>query len=288
MSLHQHETASIGARGAALTGQGAEYARLVWLVILSHTKWPGRAEGPTWASNATVARESGLELNDVELALGKLRRAGLLTTPIGKRPGARRPCGRLLVPTLGARCKLLIPESFDVGNLWTLARSCRRRAASLVTAMVGAYALACDHAGDRIEDWSELGCKQADWRRFVGAKKNASWAKRIRELVELGLLRREGRRVFVAPPRAWFALAVRVAEKRRGIGQVVPMSPRRAERPSLPQPPRLLRAQLEVPPPIVVFDPAVWEPVELGCTGTDDALVELDRGPPALHVLRPP
>lgn len=183
---------------------------------------------------------------------------------------------------------MVIPEPFDVVNLWTLARSCRRRAASLVTAMIGAYALACDHAGDRIEDWAELGCSQADWRRFVGAKKNASWTKRVRELVELGLLRREGRRVFVAPPRAWFALAVDVAEKRRGIGPAAPRSPSRAERPSLPQPQRLLRVRPEPPPCDGREDPAVWVPVELGRTGTDDALVELDRGPPPLHILRPP
>jgi DNA-binding transcriptional ArsR family regulator len=286
--LHRHETASLGARGPRLAGLATEHARLLRLVLLAYTRWPGTTKQDPWPSNATLASRTGLEERQVERALVALRQAGIITTRVGRRQGARRVVGRLIKLDLHAPCKALAPEAFDVGNIWAITRSLRARPAALVTAMVGAYMLASDAAGGGIDEWSELGCSQAAWRRFIGQRDNASWTARVRELEGLGLLRREGRRVIVAPPRAWFALAVDVAEKRRGIGRAAPRSPSRAERPTLPQPQRLLRAWPEPPPFDGREDPAVWVPVELGRTGTDDAFVELDRGPPALHVLRPP
>lgn len=285
-ALARHETASLGARAVRLTGEGTEHGRLLRLILLSCTRWPGRRSQDPWHSNETLARMAGLKENEIERAIARLRAAELITTRFGPRPSAKP--GRLIKLDLHAPCKALAPEAFDVGNLWAITRSLRARPAALVTAMVGAYMLASDAAGGGIDEWSELGCSQAAWRRFIGQRDNASWTARVRELEKLGLLRREGRRVIVAPPRAWFALAVDVAEKRRGIGRAAPRSPSRAERPTLPQPQRLLRAWPEPPPFDGREDPAVWVPVELGRTGTDDAVVELDRGPPALHVLRPP
>ncbi len=284
--LHRHETASLGARGPRITGVGAEHARLLRLVLLACTRWPGTPKQDPWHGNETLATRTGLDERQVERALAALRQAGIVTTRVGRRPGARKVVGRLIKLDLHAPCKALAPEDFDVGNLWAVTRSLRARPAALVTAMVGAYMLASDESGGAIDEWSELGCSMADWRRFIGHRDNASWTKRTRELVELGLLRREGRRVFVAPPRAWFSLAVDVAEKRRGIVLAAKRSPSRAERPSLPQPERLLRVRPDELHPFE--DPAVWVPVELGRTGTDDELVSRDRGPPALQLLRPP
>jgi hypothetical protein len=206
--LHSQATAAIGARlHVGARGRGSDYAQLVWLVILSHTPWPGRGERPTWASNVTLAAEAGLDEREVARALAVLREAGMLETPIGRRPGARRPFGRLLVPRIGAPVKLLIPERHDMANLWGLCRERRARPASLVTAAVGAYALASDHAGHRPRDWTQIGCRQADWRRFVGARKNASWTKRVRELEQLDIVRRRGRVIEVAPTRSWLRAA---------------------------------------------------------------------------------
>jgi hypothetical protein len=72
--------------------------------------------------------------------------------------------------------------------------------------------LASDASGGPIDEWSELGCSMADWRRFIGHADNAAWRKRVRELEDLGLLRREGRKIIVSPPRAWFSLMVNLAD----------------------------------------------------------------------------
>lgn len=226
-NLHRHETASLGARGTRLAGVGSEHARLVRLVLLSYTSWPGRPKRSPWPSNETLAARTGLTERQIERALAALRDAGIATSRVGRRAGARRQVGRLLELGLHAPCKALAPEAFDVGSLWTIARTMRDRPAALITAMVGAYMLASDAAGrDGLEEWGALGCSMADWRRFVGHRANASWTRRVRELELLGLIRRDGRRIFVSPPRAWLSLAVdarRPAEAPRVIPRAKPV-----------------------------------------------------------------
>lgn len=284
-ALHRHETASLGARAIRIQGTGAEHARLLRLVLLSYTRWPGAGKQDPWPSNATLAARTGLSERQVERALVVLREAGVATSRVGRRPGARRAVGRLIALELHAPVKALAPEAFDVRNLWAVTRSLRARPAALVTMMTGAYMLACDAAGGALNEWGELGCSMAALRRFVGQGEGSSWARRLRELVQLGLLRREGRRVMVSPPRAWLALVVEAADVRRGIAPAPQSSPARAE--PLPTPRRLHRVD-ELPPLEGREDLASWLALDLQRTGTDD--VPLDRGvtPPALRVLRPP
>jgi hypothetical protein len=211
-ALHRHETASMGPRGGLLTGVGAEHARLVRLILLSYTRWPGRPGQSPWPSNATIAARARLTERQVERALAQLLEAEIITTRVGHRAGARRSVGRLIDVNLHEPCKALAPEAIDVASLWAVMKSLRERPAALVTAMVGAYMLASDASGGPIDEWSDLGCSMADWRRFIGHADNAAWRKRVRELEELGLLRREGRKIIVSPPRAWFSLMVDLAD----------------------------------------------------------------------------
>jgi len=204
--LHSHATAGIGIRAHHLHGRGSDYAKLVWLIILSHTRYPGRPPREPWATDVTLAHETGIgvhDLREVQRGLQRLRDAGLITTPIGRRPGARRPTGRVLVPQLGAPARVLIPDRHEMAQLWARCREFRKRPAFAVTAMVGAYALACDAADHRIDDWSPLGCTQSEWRRFVGAAKGGGWRALVSDLDRAGLIRRDGRAIDVAPPRSW-------------------------------------------------------------------------------------
>ena len=70
-------------------------------------------------------------------------------------------------------------------------------------AEIDAYALACDDYDGRPDDWASLGCSQADWRRFVGARKNSAWFALVRDLDRAGLIRRDGAAIDVSPPRSW-------------------------------------------------------------------------------------
>jgi hypothetical protein len=216
-ALHLHETASVGLRAGRLAGVGAEHARLVRLILLSYTRWPGKAgagQSP-WPANTTLASRTRLTERQVERAVAVLREAEIITTRVGRRAGARRAVGRLIDIYLHAPCKALAPDAVDVESLWAVTRSLRERPAALVTAMVGAFMLASDEAGGSINEWSALGCSMSSWRRFIGHADNASWTKRVRELEGLGLRRREGRKIFVSPPRAWFMLMVSHAEAKR-------------------------------------------------------------------------
>ena len=211
-ALHRHETASMGLRAGRLSGVGTEHARLVRLILLSYTRWPGRPGQAPWPSNATIAARARLTERQVERALAQLLEAEIITTRVGHRSGARRSVGRLIDVYLHEPCKALVPEAVDVASLWAVTKSLRARPAALVTAMVGAFMLASDASGGPIDEWSELGCSMADWRRFVGHADNAAWRKRVRELEDLGLLRREGHKIIVSPPRAWFSLMVDLAD----------------------------------------------------------------------------
>jgi hypothetical protein len=214
-ALYLHETASVGLRAEQIAGVGAEHARLVRLFLLSYTRWPGQAGQSPWPANTSLAARTRLTERQIERALVVLREAEIITTRVGRRVGARRPVGRLIDIYLHAPCKALAPDAVDVESLWAVTRSLRERPAALVTAMVGAFMLASDVAGGPINEWSDLGCSMSAWRRFIGHADNASWTKRVRELEGLGLLRREGRMIFVSPPRAWFMLMVSHAEAKR-------------------------------------------------------------------------
>jgi len=195
---HSIHHAAIGDR---LRGDGCERARLLWLMILSHTPWRA-ARRPTWASNVTLSHESGLDERRVRLGLQRLREAGMLATAQGERPGARRRVGRILAPAISAPVKVLIPGRGAMTNLWITCRESRPRPAALVTAMVGAYALAAHALDEHPEKWSPVPGPAADLRRFVGASKGSTWGKRVNDLCDLGLLeRRSG--LWVAPPREW-------------------------------------------------------------------------------------
>jgi hypothetical protein len=205
----------MGLRAGELAGVGAEHARIVRLILLSYTRWPGRPGQAPWPSNATIAARAGLTERQVERAIAQLLAAKVITTRVGHRAGARRSVGRLIDVYLHEPCKALAPEAIDVASLWAVTKALRDRPAALVTAMVGAYMLASDASGAAIDEWTELGCSMAAWRRFIGHADNASWRKRVRELEDLGLLRREGLTIIVSPPRAWFSLMVDAAETDR-------------------------------------------------------------------------
>lgn len=234
-ALYIHETASMGLRAGLLTGVGTEHARLVRLVLLSYTRWPGRPGQAPWPSNARLAARTRLTERQVERAIAQLLEAEIITTRVGRRAGARRSVGRLIDVYLHEPCKALAPEAIDVASLWSVTKALRDRPAALVTAMVGAYMLASDASGEAIDEWSELGCSMSAWRRFIGHADNASWRKRVRELEGLGLLRREGRTIKVSPPRAWFMLMVSHAEKSKRLADAPPVlvqlrpEPREAE-----------------------------------------------------------
>jgi len=273
LTLHRHETASLGARGCRLAGVGSEHARLLRLVLLSYTRWPGRPGQNPWPSNKTLASRTRLDERQIERAMAALRDADLVATRTGRRTGARRPVGRLIDMRLHAPCKALAPGGFDVGNLWTLARSLRARPAALVTAMVGAFMLASDAAGCPLEEWSELGCSMSDWRRFIGHRDNASWTKRVRELERLGLLRREGRTVLVSPPRAWFSLAVEHAETKIAG---------RISKPRSPAPEQVVVVADQLPEGRMLRVEPAPDADLLQPTGTGPSLEQLpwNRGPP--------
>ncbi len=146
----------------------------------------------------------------------------MLTTRIGRRPGAQRPVGRVLVPRLARPVKVLIPDRGAMANLWLTCREIRKRPVTLVTLMVGAYVLAADAAGGRHpRGWSVVPGSGADLRRFVGARKNAAWTQRLRDLEGLELLHvRDGQRM-IAPVRSWYRSERALTEARK----VVPLRP---------------------------------------------------------------
>jgi hypothetical protein len=213
----------MGLRAGRLAGTGAEHARLVRLVLLSYTRWPGKPGQSPWPANTTLAARTRLTERQIERALALLREAEIITIRVGRRAGARRQVGRLIDVDLHAPCKALVPDAVDLDSLWAVTRSLRDRPAALVTAMVGAFMLASDAAAGPIDEWSDLGCSMSEWRRFVGHADNASWTKRVRELEGLGLLRKEGRKIRVSPPRAWFALMVGAAETKRNDAPAPPV-----------------------------------------------------------------
>ena len=199
---HSLASAEIGARLNLKRRRGAENAKLLWFVILSHTPW-GTLTRPTWACDETLANEAGVGLRDEKRALAVLREAGMLTTPTGHRPGAQRPYGRLLVPRLGSPAKVLIPDVGLMTNLWITCRERRARPGALVTLAVGCYVLAAHELDRHPRAWSKIPGKLADVRRFVGARKNAAWTERVRDLERLGLLARDDGQLWLAPTSRW-------------------------------------------------------------------------------------
>jgi len=199
---HSLAPASIGTRLACVSGRGSEHAKLLWLFIVAHTRWPGRLVVHPWPSNATLADESSLDLRDARRALAALRSSGMVETRRGSRANTDKPRGRILIPKLDAQVKVLVPDRAEMISLWRACRRARQRPAALVTAMVGAYALAAHALDEHPEKWSPVPGPAADLRRFVGASKGSTWGKRVNDLCDLGLLeRRSG--LWVAPPREW-------------------------------------------------------------------------------------
>lgn len=217
---HSISPASIGARLNLTTGKGDEHAKLLWLVILSRTRWPGRRQQDPWPTDSTLAHDAGIkDERVVRRALQRLRGAGMITTPTGNRPTAKRKHGRLLVPRLSAPVKILIPDRGQMTNLWLTCGEFRERPASLVTLVVGLYALACDAEGRRVTGWTKIHGTAADARRFVGARKGHAWTRRLRDLESIGLLERRGREVWLAPVSRWIqaerAISRALAETKR-------------------------------------------------------------------------
>ena len=153
--LHSIAPAAIADRLASANGRGSAVAPLVWWAILSHSPWDA-APRPTWASNATLAAETGLDGGKVKQALAQLRAAGMLSSHHGERPGARRRHGRVLVPSLSAPAKVLIPDRGAVANLWITCREVRPRPAGLVITMTGASILAASALDHRPDEWAPV------------------------------------------------------------------------------------------------------------------------------------
>ena len=131
--LHSHATAAIGVRTHRLVGRGADYAKLLWLVLLSHSRWPGNSARPVWACDLTLIHEMGLFARDVREAkrgLQRLADAGMIKRSIGHRPGARRPVGRVIEPALGSQVRVLIPDRHEMAQLWARCRAFRSRPCS--------------------------------------------------------------------------------------------------------------------------------------------------------------
>ena len=203
--LHSHATAAIGVRTHRLVGRGADYAKLLWLVLLSHSRWPGNSARPVWACDLTLIHEMGLFARDVREAkrgLQRLADAGMIKRSIGHRPGARRPVGRVIEPALGSQVRVLIPDRHEMAQLWARCRAFRSRPCSAVTVMVAAYALACDAADGRIDDWASIGCRSSALRHFVGASRGGSWSRLLADLERAGLIRRRDGVIECSPPRS--------------------------------------------------------------------------------------
>lgn len=246
---------------AHFLGIESVHSRLVWLLTLSHTDWTGSR--PAWPTDETLMSETGIgDARDLRRALTDLRRRGLLESPHGKLPPtASRGYGRMLVPALARPVKLRRPKREDLARLHALCRSKRKRPGELVLAALGAYALACETAGDFIDRATSIGCSHGDLRRLIGAKKGAAWRVRIRELVELGVLKREGRDLRVTPPRTWCPSTRAMEVRAEPTAAVVKMP----ARPWLPTPPRFGR----------ISDPVAEEPPGWWAVGPPiDVLVE--------------
>ena len=211
-ALHRHGTAGVGLRAPRLAGSGVEAARLLWLQLVSQTRWPGRDPQDVFTSNAGLAHATGLAVREVKRALAMLRDGEFVSIRWGRRPGGGT-C-RLIHVALHTPVRALAPLADDLANLRTILGAHRARPAALVTMMAGAFMLASDHARGALEDWGALGCSASALRRFVGQADNPSWTKRIRELEAIGLIRRDGRRISVSPPREWFRLACQVRSAR--------------------------------------------------------------------------
>jgi hypothetical protein len=200
IGLSSPDLIAIGDRLLTIAGPGREPARILWWVILSHAPW-GPRRRPTWASNATLGREAGLPPNGVETGLSSLRKAGMLTTPEGLRPGARRTRGRLLVPEITQPVKVVVPNAASMASLWSLCRGVRTRPAALVSTMVGLSVLAGSPV--EAETWPRVNLGPAALCRFLGVGPGIWHRERIEQLVALGLLRWTTAGVAVAPTSTW-------------------------------------------------------------------------------------
>ena len=194
----------LGARLNLEPQRGDENAKLAWWFILARTPWDNSPRA-TWATNSTIAHDAGLAQRDAERAVSRLRGAGLLKTPTGKRTSKAGAVsfGRILEPRLGAPVKILVPGREDMATLWATCRTIRKLPASLVTLAVGLYVLACRHAGRKPSAWARVPGRMADVRRLVGARKGHGWTTRVRDLEDIGLLRRDATGIWLAPTSAW-------------------------------------------------------------------------------------
>lgn len=217
---HFIESAGIGARLAKSKGRGRDYAKLVWFAVLSHTPWD-TFKRPTWACDETLAHDVGIDVREAERALQRLRAAGMLETPIGHRPGADRPVGRVLRPKIWTPVRVVIPTQEQMGRLWGLLREHHERPVTLVTTMVGLHVLAAHDLGRRPTGLVRIPWRMAEVRRFVGSRKNAAWTSRLRRLEGLDLIRRDGRDLWLAPMRHWSRTA-RVLDEMQGLEDEIP------------------------------------------------------------------
>ena len=201
-SAHSIASAAIGARLNLKRRRGAEHAKLLWFIVLSHMKWSS-ATRPAWPANATLAADSGLCVRHAQRGVQVLKDAGMVTVSTGPRPGEVKSYGRLLAPRLADPVKVLIPNQGLMTNLWITCAEQRRRPAALVTLAVGCYILAAHKIDRHPRTMSRIPGKLADVRRFVGARKNAAWTERVRELERLGLLARDDGQLWLAPTSRW-------------------------------------------------------------------------------------
>jgi hypothetical protein len=169
-------------------GRGKAPAVLVWLVLWSHARW-GSMIRDVWPSNATLARESGLELRAVELGISVLRKAGKISSRIGKRKG----CGYGRILELhplgdGVNPKVVIPDPATMAHLRRVIRRSTSRPTALVATFVAAFAWCSLDRGIEGVRRIPLGLL----RKILGAA-GGSFADRLLALEGLGLLTRAGK-----------------------------------------------------------------------------------------------
>ena len=169
--------------------RGKAPAVLVWLVLWSHARW-GSLVRDVWPSNATIARESGLEQRAVELGISVLRKAGKISSRIGKRKGCG--FGRILELSPlgdGPNPKVVIPDPATMAHLRRVIRRSTSRPTVLLATFVAAFAWCSLDRGAEGVRKIPLGLL----RKILGASTSGSFNARLAALEGQGLLTRAGK-----------------------------------------------------------------------------------------------
>lgn len=174
-------------------GRGRAHAPIIWLALASHLRWS--ADGTdAWASNATLAGETGCPTRAVEYAIAMLRRAGKISVRYGAR--GRYGYGRIITLHLlegpGGNPKVDLPSPADMAALWDRARGQRERPATLVALGVALHVVTAAHNKGKVGKGKTVRPKLAQLQRLVGASAGQTFTARLDALAASGVILRAG------------------------------------------------------------------------------------------------